>query len=100
MKDEKRNKIAVAITVNMVLLVYILVAIVIAQIVQISVLSRRKQELQETYYILQVEKEKAESVDEMLAVDKKYEKWLLEYIDVWGNEDPLGVLPNGVTTSK
>ena len=39
MKDEKRNKIAVAITVNMVLLVFILVAIIIAQIVQISVLS-------------------------------------------------------------
>ncbi|MGN0823696.1 MAG: hypothetical protein ACI4MB_01355 [Candidatus Coproplasma sp.] len=96
MKDEKRNKIAVAITVNMVLLVFILVAIIIAQIVQISVLSRRKQELQETYAILQVEKEKAETTEELLEVDEKYTKWLLEYIKVYGDEDPLNVLPGGV----
>ncbi|MGN1060662.1 MAG: hypothetical protein ACI4QN_02910 [Candidatus Coproplasma sp.] len=96
MKDEKRNKIAVAITVNMVLLVFILVAIIIAQIVQISVLSRRKQELQETYASLQIEKEKAESVEEQLEVDEKFKKWLLEYINVYGDEDPLNVLPDGV----
>ncbi len=96
MKDEKRNKIAVAITVNMVLLVFILVAIIIAQIVQISVLSRRKQELQETYAILQVEKENAETIEQKLDVDEKFKKWLLEYINVYGDEDPLNVLPDGV----
>ncbi len=96
MKDEKRGKIAVAITVNMVLLVFILVAIIIAQIVQISVLSRRKQELQETYAVLVEEKENAQTMEERLDVDEKFKKWLLEYIDVYGDEDPLNVLPDGV----
>lgn len=37
MKEEKRNKITVAITVNAVLLVFILIAIIIAQIDRKSV---------------------------------------------------------------
>ncbi|MGN1104488.1 MAG: hypothetical protein ACI4QI_06375 [Candidatus Coproplasma sp.] len=97
MKEEKHNRIVAAITVNAVLFVFILVAIVIAQIVQISILSRRKQELQTTYAYLQVEKENAETLEEKLEVDEKFKNWLLEYINVYGDEDPLNVLPDGVT---
>ena len=97
MKEEKHNRVVAAITVNAVLFVFILVAIIIAQIVQISVLSRRKQELQTTYAALQVEKENAETLEEKLELDEKFKKWLLEYINVYGDEDPLNVLPDGVT---
>ena len=45
MGEEKRNKIVAAITVNAILLIFIILAILIAQIVQISVLKRRKREL-------------------------------------------------------
>lgn len=97
MKEEKHNRVVAAITVNAVLFVFILVAIIIAQIVQISVLSRRKQELQTTYAALKVEKENAETLEEKLELDEKFKKWLLEYINVYGDEDPLNVLPDGVT---
>ncbi|MGN0805456.1 MAG: hypothetical protein ACI4MC_00335, partial [Candidatus Coproplasma sp.] len=97
MKEEKRNRITAAITVNAVLLVFILVAVIIAQIVQISILSRRKQDLQVAYAELLVEKDKAESVEEQLEVDEKFKNWLLEYINVYGDEDPLNVLPDGIS---
>ena len=42
MGEEKRNKIVAAVTVNAILLVFIILAVLIAQIVQISVLKRRK----------------------------------------------------------
>ncbi len=96
MKDEKRNKIAVAITVNAVLLVFILVAIVIAQIVQISILNRRKQELQETYTALVAELEKDEELYDRINTDTKFYEWFLQYVDVYGYSDPLNVIPDGV----
>lgn len=45
MGEEKRNKIVAAITVNAILLIFIILAVIIAQIIQISVLKRRKKEL-------------------------------------------------------
>ncbi len=45
MSEEKRNKIVAAVTVNAVLLVFIIIAVLIAQIVHISVLKRRKNQL-------------------------------------------------------
>lgn len=96
MKEEKHNRVVAAITVNAVLLVFILVAIIIAQIVQISVLNRRKEELQTTYAALQVEKESAQTIEQKLDVDEKFKNWLVEYINVYGDEDPLNVLPDGV----
>ncbi len=45
MGEEKRNKIVAAVTVNAILLIFIILAVLIAQIVQISVLRRRKAEL-------------------------------------------------------
>lgn len=96
MKEEKHNRVVAAITVNAVLLVFILVAIIIAQIVQISVLNRRKEELQTTYAALLVEKESAQTIEQKLDVDEKFKNWLVEYINVYGDEDPLNVLPDGV----
>lgn len=56
MSEEKRNKIVAAFTVNAILLIFIILAVLIAQIVEISVLKRRKAEafaelrvLSETY---------------------------------------------------
>ena len=96
MKEEKHNRVVAAITVNAVLLVFILVAIIIAQIIQISVLNRRKEELQTTYAALLVEKESAQTIEQKLDVDEKFKNWLVEYINVYGDEDPLNVLPDGV----
>lgn len=45
MGEEKHNKIVAAITVNAILLIFIILAVLIAQIVQISVLKRRRSEL-------------------------------------------------------
>ncbi len=45
MDEEKRNKIVAAVTVNAVLLVFIIIAVLIAQVVQISVLKRRRNQL-------------------------------------------------------
>ncbi len=45
MGEEKRNKIVAAVTVNAILLIFIILAVLIAQIVQISVLRRRKAQL-------------------------------------------------------
>ncbi|MGN0812983.1 MAG: hypothetical protein ACI4MQ_05720 [Candidatus Coproplasma sp.] len=84
MKEEKHNRVVAAITVNAVLLVFILVAIVIAQIVQISVLNRRKQELQTTYAELMAEKKDIDGIDEQLEFDEKFSKWLAEYVHEYG----------------
>ena len=45
MGEEKRNKVVAAITINAILLIFIIIAVLIAQIVQISVLRRRKNAL-------------------------------------------------------
>lgn len=96
MKEEKRNKITAAITVNAVLFVFILVAIIIAQIVQISILNRRKKELQETYYELTQQLHENESLYDRITTDDNYYRFVLEYIDVYGDEDPFNILPDGV----
>ena len=36
------------------------------------------------------------TIEQKLDVDEKFKKWLLEYINVYGDEDPLNVLPDGV----
>ncbi len=47
MNDEKRRRIIAAITVNAVILIFIIVSVIIYQIVQICVLSARRRELLE-----------------------------------------------------
>lgn len=95
MKEEKRNKIIAAVAVNAVLLVFILVAVIIAQIVQISVLNRRKQDLITEYNILLEKKDNAQTIEEQLEVDEGFQNWLLKYLKEH-SEDPLGILPDGV----
>ncbi len=72
MDAEKHNRITAAITINAVLLVFILVAVVIAQIINIFVLKRRKQDLLTQYYELQQELEKEEDTLERLQTDQEF----------------------------
>lgn len=57
MNEEKRNRIAAALTVSTVLLTVILVAVIIYQLVTISVISNRRKKLQAeyNYYLTQLE---------------------------------------------
>lgn len=78
MGDEKRNKIVAAITVNAVLFVFIILAVLIAQIVQISVLKRRKRVLLgklQTYYAQQ---DKSEDIFERLENDSEYQNMVIQ----------------------
>lgn len=45
MTDEKRNRIIAAVTVNVILLIAILVAVVIYQIVQIKIVDRNRKDI-------------------------------------------------------
>ena len=72
MGEEKRNRITAAITVNAILLVFIILAVLIAQIVQISVLSRRKKELLDEYYSLVQQLEEKQDVVERMRLDEQY----------------------------
>lgn len=92
MNEEKRNRIAVAITINAVLLVFIIVAVLIAQIVQMATLSRRKKELLAQYDELVQELDDREDVLEKLQTDEAYHDWLMTYIKTFKDEDPLGIL--------
>lgn len=49
MSEEKRNRIVGAVTVNAVLLIVIIIAVIIYQIVEISVLSKRRAALLDEY---------------------------------------------------
>ncbi len=75
MSEEKRNKIVAAVTVNAILLVFILLAVLIAQIVQISVLKRRKNVLVAELQTLVQEYENKEQLQ------KDLEQGLYEDID-------------------
>ncbi len=57
MNEEKRNRIAAALTVSTVLLIVLLVAVIIYQLVTISVISNRRKKLQAeyNYYLTQLE---------------------------------------------
>ncbi len=78
MSEEKRNKIAVAITVNAILLIFIIGVIVIAQIVQISVLSKRKNQLYTEYYELLATYEEVEDLSKRMEYDEKLQTIALE----------------------
>jgi Tfp pilus assembly protein PilN len=58
--EQKRNRIIAAITVNAVLLIVIIVAVIIYQIVEISILSSRKKALLEEYTRLSQQLEESE----------------------------------------
>lgn len=45
MTDEKRNRIIAAVTVNVIILIAVLAAVIIYQIVQIKIVSRNRQDI-------------------------------------------------------
>lgn len=92
MNEEKHNRVAVAVTINAVLLVFIIVAVLIAQIVQMATLSRRKKELLAQYDELVQELGEREDILYKLQTDEAYHDWLLNYIKTFKDEDPLGIL--------
>lgn len=68
MGEEKRNKIVAAITVNAIMLIFIILAVLIAQIVQISVLKRRRDQLKSELRALVAKYETTEDILEDLEV--------------------------------
>ncbi|MDE7162701.1 MAG: hypothetical protein K2O44_01305 [Clostridia bacterium] len=72
MGEEKRNKVVAAVVVNAVLLVFIIVAVLIAQIVQISILKRRKAALLDELYQLEQQYEESTDLLDRLETDQKY----------------------------
>lgn len=96
MKEEKHNRVVAAITVNAVLLVFILVAIIIAQIVQISVLNRRKQDLINSSYAKEEDLKNSKDLMDKIENDKEFYEWFMQYVDVYGEDDPLDIIPDGV----
>lgn len=79
MSEEKRNKIAVAITVNAILLVFIIAVVVVAQVIQIGVLTKRKNQLWNEYWELVEIREEVEDLSLQLQYDEKLQNIALEY---------------------
>ncbi len=77
MNTQKRNRIVAAVTVNVVLLLVILVAVMIYQIITISVLSNRREELQQEISSIIAEKDSAEDrLGYYLSEGGVYKLWL------------------------
>ncbi len=77
MNTQKRNRIVAAVTVNVVLLLVILVAVMIYQIITISVLSNRREELQQEISSIIAEKDSAEDrLEYYLSEGGVYKLWL------------------------
>ncbi len=78
MTEEKRNRIIAAATVNVILLIVILAAVCIYQLVELSVLKKNKQVIEERINFYQHETEKNEKTldyykSEEGLLDKAYE---------------------------
>ena len=64
MTEEKRNRIIAAVTVNVILLIAILVAVVVYQLVQIKIVSRKRDDiLTKIEYLEQETKKEQNSLD-------------------------------------
>ena len=61
MTDEKRNRIIAAVTVNVILLIAILAAVVIYQIIQIKIVSRNRNDILTKIEQLQQETEREQN---------------------------------------
>ncbi|MGN0806885.1 MAG: hypothetical protein ACI4MN_00365 [Candidatus Coproplasma sp.] len=92
MKEAKRNKIIAALVVNAVLFVFILIAVVIAQIACIWSGTNTKADLQAEYNLLVEKRDNAIEIEERLEADEELEQWLLKYV----NEN--GKLPDWVVS--
>ena len=78
MDEEKRNKVTVAVVINAVLLVFILVAVLIAQVVQISFLKHRKSTLISELQTLTQQVEVREDFIEKFETDQAIRDVILE----------------------
>ena len=76
MSEEKRNKIIAAVTVNAIILIFIIVAVIIYQLVTISALNNRKKDLNEELYRIEQKYEDAEDILERLQNDEEYREVL------------------------
>lgn len=77
MNTQKRNRIVAAVTVNVVLLLVILVAVMVYQIITISVLSNRREELQqEISSIIDATDSAGDKLEYYLTEDGVYKLWL------------------------
>ena len=81
MGEEKRNKVVAAITINAILLIFIIIAVLIAQIVQISVLRRRKNALINECNTLVNERDKLEDFIDKYEKDEAIRQLILERTD-------------------
>lgn len=78
MTDEKRNRIIAAVTVNLILLIFILAAVCIYQLVEMVTLSNLKKDLQKRIEYYQTQTDKSEKTLEYYKsqeglLDKAYE---------------------------
>lgn len=91
MGEEKRNKIVAAVVINAVLFVFIIAAVLIAQIVQISILKRRKTALLEELTRLEQILEEDQNTLDRLETDEKYREIVIQLaqmgVDVTPRED-------------
>lgn len=78
MTEEKRNRIIAAVTVNVILLIAILAAVIIYQLIEIKIVSRNRDEIIDKIQYYQTQTEKNENTLEYYKsyeglVDKAYE---------------------------
>ncbi len=102
MGEEKRNKVVAAITINAILLIFIIIAVLIAQIVQISVLRRRKNALINEYNTLVNERdnlkdfidkyEKDEAIRQLILEMKKLGMTDKEILDILKSDSKASIL--------
>lgn len=78
MGEEKRNKIIAAATINAILLVFILVAVIIAQIVEISIKTNRKNALLAEYNQLVAQYDESKATLDRLEDDEHYRQLVIE----------------------
>ena len=84
MTDEKRNRIIAAVTVNVILLIAILAAVVIYQIIQIRIVSRNKNDMISRIERLRSETQKEEDTLDYWQSREGLEDLAYEYGFVYG----------------
>ena len=78
MSEEKRNRIKVAVTINAVLLVFILFAVVIAQIVTMGIMKNREEQIRQEYEEIQQQYDESKDLLEKLEQDEQLRKSMAE----------------------
>lgn len=89
MGEEKRNRIVAALTVNAVILVFIIVAVIIYQIVEISVLSARKRDLLAELSALKAEMTTTENFLDRYNTDEEFKLVVDQLVQLGYSRDDL-----------